>query len=96
MKLRIAELRKEAGLTVEALADRAGMSKSYLSEVQTGRKQANARVLENLARALGCSVIDLIDAQSSDPEILDHVQRLERLTPEQRRTILDLTRQFSK
>jgi len=89
MKLRIKELREKAGLTVEALAEQAGLSKSYMSEIQTGKKQANARVLENVARALGCSVIDLIDAQH-DPAIQAHISNLSRLSPSDRDTVLGL------
>lgn len=92
MKLRIKELRQAAGLTVEALADRAGMSKSYLSEIENGVKQANARVLELLARALNCTVVDLIDQADTDPAILDHLRRLADLSPAQRQSIFDLTR----
>ena len=94
MKLRIIDLRKKAGMTVEALADKAGLSKSYVSEIQTGKKQANARVLENLARALSCSVVDLIDESSTNPDILEHVRQLELLTEDQRETIMTLTRQL--
>lgn len=95
MKLRVEELRKKAGLTVEALAERAGMSKSYVSEIKTGRKQPNARTLERLARALGCSVVDLIDDQSTSPSIVEHVRVLESLSDEQRESILTLTRQMA-
>lgn len=95
MKLRIDELRKKAGLTVEELAARAGYSKSYVSEMQTGRKQINARALERIAKALDCQPVDLIDAQSTDSSILEHIRVLESLTPEQRKSILDLTRQMA-
>lgn len=64
MKLRITELRKERGLTVQALADAAGMSKSYLSEIANGVKEVNGRRMDALARALGVSTIDLIDHSS--------------------------------
>ena len=88
MKLRVTELRKVRGLTVEALADKAGMSKSYLSEVANGKKQANARVLEALSRALQCTPVDLIDDQSVAPDLVEHLRLLKSLSDDDRQAVL--------
>lgn len=96
MKLRITEFRKLRGLTVEALADQAGMSKSYLSEVANGKKQANARVLETLARALKCAPTDLIDDKSLSPDLLDHIRLLKELSDDDRQSVLRHARGLAK
>ena len=88
MKLRITELRKERGLTVEALADKAGMSKSYLSEIASGKKPVSSRRIDSLARALGCNPIDLIDDESVDPNVIQHVRLLSRLSLEDRTAVI--------
>lgn len=52
MKLRIRQLRRERGLTLEELAELAGISRSYLNELELGAKTINANRLEQVARAL--------------------------------------------
>jgi len=60
MKLRIRDLRKAAGLTLEQLSERAGISRSYLNELELGAKTINANRLEQVARALDVRIEDLI------------------------------------
>lgn len=55
MKLRIREIRRSKGLTLEELADMAGISRSYLNELELGAKTINANRLEQVGRALGVS-----------------------------------------
>lgn len=69
MKLRLKELRKEAGLTQLELAERSGMSASYYNEIEKGRKTANGHRLEALAKALGVEPQDLISS-NDDPRIV--------------------------
>lgn len=52
--------REHRGLSVTALAEKAGFSQSYLSEIETGRKQASARALKALAEALDVGLDDLV------------------------------------
>lgn len=61
MRLAIHRHRKAQGLTLEALAERAGISRSYLNELENGSKVANARRLQQIANALGIQVTDLIE-----------------------------------
>ena len=88
MKIRITEWRKKREMTVEALANRAGMSKSYLSELANGKKAFNARRLQSLADALDCSPLDLLDDSSVDPDIFQHIKRLQDLSPEDRQAVI--------
>lgn len=61
MKLRIREIRQARGLTLEALAEMAGISRSYLNELELGAKTINANRLDQVARALSVRVEDLIE-----------------------------------
>jgi len=60
MDLRIREFRKVRGLTLAGLASKAGISQSYLSQVERNDRRANADILERLARALEVDVVDLL------------------------------------
>ena len=52
--------RKYRNLTLSALARTAGVSISYLCEIETGHKPGSANALSAIARALGVEVEDLI------------------------------------
>ena len=52
--------REHRGLTQQQLADLAGISKPYLSQLESGRRGGSIDVLSALARALGLSIDDLI------------------------------------
>jgi transcriptional regulator with XRE-family HTH domain len=62
MKLRLKQIRKERGLSQQALATLAGMSPSYYADLERGDKQANARRIEGIAKALGVEPVDLIES----------------------------------
>ncbi|HJQ55280.1 MAG TPA: helix-turn-helix transcriptional regulator [Vineibacter sp.] len=55
--------RERRGLTQRALAERADVSVTYLSEIESGRKPGSVTALSALARALGVSVDDLVGAR---------------------------------
>lgn len=44
--------REHRGLTVQALADAAGLSRAYLSQIEGGHRKGTAAALRKLARAL--------------------------------------------
>jgi len=52
--------RRYRGLTQQALADAAGMGKSYISQIESGAKTGSVKCLTALAAALRVSVDDLI------------------------------------
>ncbi|PWE48456.1 transcriptional regulator [Thioclava sp. NG1] len=60
MKLRIREIRKSKGLTLDLLAEKAGISRSYLNELELGAKTINVNRLSQVAKALEVSAEDLI------------------------------------
>lgn len=57
---RIRRIRKRRGLTIETAAGLAGITKGYLSLIENGRRSVTRRgLLDDIASALGCSVVDL-------------------------------------
>lgn len=88
MRLRVKEIRKERGLTTQQLADKAGMSQSYVSDIENGRKQLNARRMEALATALGVSPLDLLADPDVSEEISRHLEILRQLPPEDREAVM--------
>ncbi len=55
-----ARLRDAAGLTQEALAERAGMSQQYISDLERGKLNPTVVTLYELATALGVGVGELV------------------------------------
>ncbi|MCB2261849.1 MAG: helix-turn-helix domain-containing protein [Candidatus Thiosymbion ectosymbiont of Robbea hypermnestra] len=58
--------REHRAFTQAALAQRAGIDKTYLSQIETGRKQGSVAALAQLASALSVEVDDLIDSGMLD------------------------------
>lgn len=52
--------RDHRGMTVTALAERAGISKGYLSMVENGRKDGSLSLFRNLAEILEVEIDDLV------------------------------------
>lgn len=49
-------VRKHRGLTQEELAKKAGISRPYLTEIETGKKDGSLRAMKNIAKVLNVSV----------------------------------------
>lgn len=62
MTLKIRALRIAAGLSQQMLAEKAGISRSQLSEIETEAKPANTLRLNSIASALGVQVEDLFES----------------------------------
>jgi len=60
MKNCIAKMRKERGLTLQALADRVGASNQQISHLEKGRRGLTVDWLERIAIALDCHPFDLL------------------------------------
>jgi transcriptional regulator with XRE-family HTH domain len=58
---RVKRLRETRGLTQEALAKKAGLSRGYLARLETARQDPRLSVVERLARALRVKASALID-----------------------------------
>lgn len=56
----VGPIRKWRKLTQAELADKAGISQGYLSEIETGKKIGDVATLRAISRALGVNLDDLV------------------------------------
>jgi transcriptional regulator with XRE-family HTH domain len=103
---RLQEERKRAGLTLDQLADKAGVSKTYLWELENdakGEKKPSADVLLRIANAVSITIADLlslpsvridetkVDLPQSLIDFRDRMKRLgEALTPDDLRDLVTM------
>jgi transcriptional regulator with XRE-family HTH domain len=57
---RIAMLRKQAGMTQEELANRAGLQRTHVGRIEAGRYAVTLETVQAIAQALGMTV-DIVD-----------------------------------
>jgi len=67
---RVAALRHQHGLSLEALAQRCGVSRSMISLIERGESSPTAVVLERLAAGLGVALASLFDDAAAAPSPL--------------------------
>lgn len=73
---RVRALRIDRGLSQADLAVRAGIAKSYVSRIETSDRSPNREVLQNLARALGCTR-RYLETGADSPQVTEHRLRLQ-------------------
>ena len=61
--LRIRQLRKEQELSQEALGYKAEVDRTYVTDVENGRRNVSVEILERLIKALGVSVADFFNSK---------------------------------
>ena len=61
---RIKEIREKKGMTQEQLAEKAKLSKGFLSDVENNKKNISSQFLLKIANALGASVDYLLSGES--------------------------------
>jgi transcriptional regulator with XRE-family HTH domain len=75
---RLRTLRERQGRTLTEVAERAGISPQYLSEIERGRKEPSSEMIAAVSGALGTTLVDL------SGQIADELRR---------QRVLDLTRE---
>lgn len=97
----IAERRRAGELTLRQLAERAGVSNPYLSQIERGLRRPSAEVLQQLARALQVSAETLyvragiLDPDDHDSSTVEQAVLADpRLGDRQRRLLLELYDSF--
>ena len=74
---RIKELREDAGLSQQSLAQAAGgMSRAYVASLELGEKAASIQTLERLAKALKVPISALVDFRGPKPKAMTPEERL--------------------
>lgn len=77
VRMRIRSLRKARGWSLDSLAERAFLSPSTLSRIETGHRRIGLDQLTALARALGVSLDQLVESVS-DEDVVIRPRRDER------------------
>jgi transcriptional regulator with XRE-family HTH domain len=73
---RLRTLRRFRRCTLQTVAERSGLSESFLSQVERGRSNASIASLKRIADALGVSMADLFDADGlPGPRVLRRDER---------------------
>ena len=60
---RIRQLRKELKLSQEALALKAEVDRTYVTDVEAGRRNVSLEILERLIKALNISITEFFNAK---------------------------------
>jgi transcriptional regulator with XRE-family HTH domain len=96
----IREQRREAELSMRKLAELAGVSNPYLSQIERGLRKPSAEILQQLARALSISAESLyvhagiLDGPRGDVDVIGEIMRDPTLTPSQRSELVRTYRAF--
>lgn len=94
----IRQQRERANLSLRRLADRAGISNPYLSQIERGIRRPSAEILKRISRALEISAetlytrAGLIDEGPATPTVVEAIEADRALTPRQKQVLLDLYR----
>ena len=67
---RIRELRKQAGLSMEALAVEAGVNDKYLGSIERGMQAATIDTIEKISAGLGVEVHELLVPREESAKVL--------------------------
>lgn len=79
--LRLHNARKRAGITQGELAQKVGMGRTSICNIEGGRQHLSLHVLPALAEALGVEECDLIPAREKRPEPADILASLPKDLP---------------
>lgn len=75
--------RARRGMSRKLLAQHAGISERYLTQLESGRGNVSVLLMKHIARALGVPLVRLFDETAAPPELMLVRQFLARLSPEQ-------------
>jgi XRE family aerobic/anaerobic benzoate catabolism transcriptional regulator len=75
--------RARRGMSRRLLAQHAGISERYLTQLESGKGNVSVILLRHIAKALGIPLARLVDEETPSPELTLVRQFLARLTPEQ-------------
>lgn len=96
MTLRIRELRKARRLSQEELADKAGLSRSQLSEIETETKPANTLRLSAIAAALGVPVEQLFEDSARERYTSEIVDLMKTMTEEDKAALIRMAQALAR
>ena len=93
---RIAQLRKEQGLSQQALADQLGIAQQTFAHYEVGRARMPVSLLPELARFFGVGVDDLLGLRNGTgkrgpaPKLQQQIERLGQLPKAKQRVVMEM------
>jgi transcriptional regulator with XRE-family HTH domain len=88
MRVRLRQFREQRGWTGQHLADVAGTSKGYVSDIEKGRRFPSGRLLMSFAKAFGVSVYALIEDDDPNSNLLAaHIEVMKDLSAADQRAV---------
>jgi transcriptional regulator with XRE-family HTH domain len=96
----IREQRERSALSLRKLAERAGISNPYLSQIERGLRKPSADILKSLARALSISAETLYERAGllehrPVPDLEAAIHNDPNLTPSQKQALQEIYRSFA-
>lgn|SRR5690606_3576288 len=98
----IREQRKQAKISLRQLAQAAGVSNPYLSQIERGLRKPSAEILNQIAKALRISSqalyvqAGLIEDREPDSDVVTAIMSDRFLTERQRQVLIDIYESFRK
>lgn len=97
---RVRAERLSANLTMEALAERAGISPGFIAHIERGQKFPTIRTIERIAQALNLDISELISEptlpEKLNPAITKILRLLKEKSARQQNLILELVKTASR
>ncbi len=89
--------REQASMSLRKLADKAGISNPYLSQIERGLRKPSAEILKSLARALSLQAESLYQRaglldESATASVVEAVEADPQLAPREKKILIDLYR----
>jgi len=87
-------------MSLRKLADRAGISNPYLSQIERGLRKPSAEILKSLARALSISAetlyerAGLLDGARERPDVLEAIAADVKLSKGQKQALTEIYASF--
>ncbi|MEA5163080.1 helix-turn-helix transcriptional regulator [Cereibacter johrii] len=88
MRVRLKELRKAKNLTQEQLAEMVGSSKSYISEIESGKKFPSGRLLKAFAHTMEVPVQALIEDDQAGTDLMAHLEVMRDLPEHDQKAVI--------
>ncbi|PGC93934.1 helix-turn-helix domain-containing protein [Bacillus toyonensis] len=99
--VRIKEMRKEAKLSQKQLGEKANVTESFISKIESGAKKPSIEVISKFAEILSVSVdyllghsdhksLDREKSQKVEKDVTELMERINKLSPEKRQVIINL------
>jgi transcriptional regulator with XRE-family HTH domain len=93
---RIAQLRKEQGLTQQQLAEELEVTQQVVASYEIGRRRVPVSMLPALAKSLAVPIETLLGAANGAakrgpaPKLQRHIERISRLPPAKQRFVMEM------